>query len=128
MTDDHDHHGVAATAAPVHGGDGSEDVGRRDARRADPLQLGGQHVEQHLGIRLAVEVAALLAREDVGQLGGIGQVAVVRQTDPVGRVDVEGLGLRGAVATGRRIAHMADADIAAQLEHVVLLEHVAHQA
>ena len=52
----------------------------------------------------------------------------MRQADAVGGVDVEGLRLGGAVAAGGRVAHVADADVALQLEHVVLLEDIAHQA
>ena len=52
----------------------------------------------------------------------------MRQADAVGRIDVEGLRLGGAVAAGGRIAHVADADVALQLEHVMLLEDIAHQA
>ena len=52
----------------------------------------------------------------------------MREADAVGRVDVERLRLGRAVAAGRRVAHVADADVALQLQHVPLLEHVAHQA
>ena len=58
----------------------------------------------------------------------VGQVAVVREADAVRRIDVERLRLGGAVAAGRRVAHVADADVALELQHVPLLEHVAHQA
>ena len=47
--------------------------------------------------------------------------------EPIGRIHIERLRLGGAVATGRRIAHMADADITPQLEHVLLAEDIAHQ-
>ena len=63
-----------------------------------------------------------------GQLARIGQIAVVRQADAVGRIDVERLRFGGAVAAGGRITHVADADVAPELEHVLLLEHIAHQA
>ena len=128
VADHHDHHGVAATAAPVHGTGRGKDIGRRHALGADSLQLGRQHVEQHFRIGFAVEVPAFLARQHVGQLGGVGQIAVVRQADAVGRIDVKRLHFGGAVTTRGRIADMADARVAAQLEHVMLLEDIAHQA
>ena len=128
VADHHHHHRVAAAAAPVHRAGGRENVGRRHALRANALQLRGQHVEQHFGIGLAVEVAPLFAREHFGQFRGIGEVAVVAQADAVGSIDVERLGLGGAVAAGGRVADMPDSRVAAQFEHVVLLEHVAHQA
>src|SRR5262249_15346292 len=74
-----------------------------------------------------VQVAAVFAGEDLGELGGVGEVAVVTEADAVGGVDVEGLCLRGAVATGGRVAHVPEAHVALELDHVVLLEHVAYQ-
>jgi hypothetical protein len=49
-----------------------EDVGRGDARRADALQLGGEHVEEHLGVGARVQVPAILAHQNLGQLAGVG--------------------------------------------------------
>jgi hypothetical protein len=126
--DDHGHDGITAAAAAINRIQGREHVRRRDARRADPLQLGSKHIQQHLRIGRGVEMAAVLAADDLGELRGVGQIAVVGETDAVGRVHVERLGLGDAVATGGGIADMPDADIAFQLEHVLLLEHIAHQA
>jgi len=70
----------------------------------------------------------VLMDEDGGQLRGVGEIAVMRKTNAVGRIDVERLGFGGAVAACGRIAHMADADVALQLHHVMLLKDVAHQA
>ncbi len=39
----------------------------------------------------------------------------------------ERLGIVGAVGSCRRIPHMSDADVALELQHVLLLEHIAHQ-
>jgi hypothetical protein len=127
VADHHRHYGITAAAAAIHGACGREDVRRCDTRRADPLQLGGEYVQQHFGVRLGVEVAPILARDHFGELRGIGQIAVVGQTDAVGRIDVKGLGLGRVVTAGSRITHMAYADMAAQLEHVMLFEDIAHQ-
>ena len=70
----------------------------------------------------------ILADEHLGQLGGVGEVAVVREADAVRRIDVERLRLGRAVAARRRIADVPDADVALELQHVPLLEHVADQA
>jgi hypothetical protein len=83
---------------------------QRHVARAAALQLVRQHVEQHLGVALGVDVAAV----DVEQLGlqrvGVGQVAVVHQHDAEGRVHVERLRLFFAVGiAGRRVAHLAQA-------------------
>ncbi len=128
IADQHGDHGVAAAAAPVDRAGGREDVGRRHARRTHALQLGSEHVQQHFGIGLGIQVAAILAHQHFGQLGGVRQVAVVRQADAVGCIHIKGLGLGGTVAARGGIAHVADADRAPQFQHVVLLEHVAHQA
>src|ERR1700733_9330185 len=128
VADDHGDHRVAAAAAAVERRQRREHVRRRDARRADALQLGGEHVQQHLRIGGGVQVAPVFADQDLGELHGIGEVAVVAEADAVGRIDVEGLRLGGTVAAGGRVTHVADADVALELEHVMLLEHVAHQA
>ena len=73
-------------------------------------------------------MAPVLADQYFRELGGIGEVAVVAETDAVRRVDVERLRLRGTVAPGGGVAHVTDAHVTFELEHVVLLEHVAHQA
>ena len=62
------------------------------------------------------------------QLAGIGQIAVVPEADAVRRIDVEGLRILRAVGAGGGIANMADADVALELEHVLLLKHIAYQA
>ena len=86
-------------------GDRREDVRRRRARaRADALQLVREHVEQHFGVGAGVDVAPVVADQHFRELGGVGQVAVVREADAVRRVDVERLRLGGGVAAGGRIA------------------------
>jgi hypothetical protein len=127
VTEHHGDHCVAAPDAPVHRAHGREDVGRGGAGRAEALQLAREHVEQHFGVGRRVEVAAVLALQHVGELARIGQVAVVRQAQAVGRVHVERLRLGRAVAAGRGVAHVADAGVALELQHVALLEHVAHE-
>ena len=88
-----------------------------------------EHVEQHFAVRVGVDVAQVLPEHRLFQLGSVGQVAVVRQHDAVGRVDVERLCF-GQVAgrAGGRITHMPDPGIADQGAHVAGAEHVAHHA
>ena len=114
VTDDHGHDCVTATAPAIHCARSSEDVGRRHARGAHALQFRGKHVQQHLGIGLAVQVTPILTDQHLGELGGIGQVAVVREADAVGRVHVERLRLGSAVTAGGRVAHVADTLITQQ--------------
>ena len=61
VADDHRDDGITAAATAIHGAHRREDVGGRDPRRADALQLRGEHVEQHFGIGAGVEVAAVFA-------------------------------------------------------------------
>ena len=82
----------------------------------------------YMAPKSAHEAAAILADQNLGELGGVGEVAVVAEADAVRSVDVEGLRLRGAVAAGRRVTHVADADVTLELEHVVLLEDIAHES
>ncbi len=70
---------------------------------------------------------AILADDDFGQLGGVGQIPVVRQADAIRRVHIKRLSLGGAVASGGGIAHVTDAGVAFELQHVLLLKDVADQ-
>ncbi|MCY1534962.1 hypothetical protein D9M68_703470 [compost metagenome] len=125
---DHRHHGVAALAALMHAGNGSEHVFLGGLQLAAVGQFVGEHVEQHFRVGVGVHVAQVGLVDLLGQLLDVGQVAVVRQGDAVGRVDVERLGLGGTGRTRGGIAHMADAHAADQALHVALLEDVADQA
>ena len=69
---------------------------------------------------LGVEVPAVFAFDHFAELASVGEIAVVREADAVRRVHIERLRFGGAVAPGGRIAHVADADVALELEHVVL--------
>src|SRR5439155_21145407 len=97
VADDHRHHGVAAAATAVQGVERGKHVRGRDAHGPDPLQLGGEHVQQHLRVGGGVEVAPVLADQDLGELGRVGEIAVVPEADAVGRVHVERLRFGGAV-------------------------------
>ncbi|MCY1389796.1 hypothetical protein D9M71_46000 [compost metagenome] len=125
---DHRHHGITALAAFVHTGNGGEHIFLGGLQLAAVGQLVGEYVEQHFRVGVGVHVAQIGFVDFLGQLLDVGQVAVVRQGDAVGRVDVERLGLGGTGRTRGGIAHMADAHAADQALHVALLEDVADQA
>src|ERR1700733_1083467 len=72
-------------------------------------------------------MTSILPDQHFGELGRVGQVAVVRQAYAVGRIHVKGLRLGSAVAAGGRITHVADALVTLQREHVLLFEYIAHQ-
>ncbi len=72
-------------------------------------------------------MTAVLADQHIRQFQRIGQIAVMGQADAVRRIHVEGLRLGCAIGARGGIAHMADAHVAAQFQHVVLLEGIAHQ-
>ena len=129
VTGDHRHHGIGATAAPVHAGHRLENGFRVElvpGRRR--LQLMRQDIEQHLGIGIGVDVAQILQKHVALQLLGVGEVAVMRQHDAEGRIDVKRLRLGGIVGgAGRRVTAMADPPIALQIAHVAGAKHIAHQ-
>ena len=123
-------HRIRAADPPVHRAHRVEHrVGRqRQVARGD-LELVRQHVEQHLGVALRVDVAAVDVEQLLLQHRGIRQVAVVHQHDAVRRVDVERLRLLLAVGVaGGRIAHLAEPDRAGQPAHVAGAKDVAHHA
>ena len=124
------HHGVRALDALVYAAHGGKHVGGRQRQATSGFfQLVGQHVEQHFGVAVGVDVAVVGGKQLGFQLGGIGQVAVVRQDQAKRRVDVKRLGLVFAVGVARRrVAHLAQADIARQGAHVARAKHVAHHA
>ncbi|MNG92921.1 hypothetical protein D3C79_518680 [compost metagenome] len=125
---DHRHHRVTADTAAVHVGNRSEHVFFGRLQLATHRQLMGEHVQQHFRVGVGVDVAQVGLVDLLGQLLDVGQVAVVRQGDAIGRVDVERLGLGRGRAARRRVAHVADTHVTDQALHVALLEHVTHQA
>ena len=99
----------------------------RMMRRA--LELERQHVEQHLGIRVGVDVAEIELEELALQRLAVRQVAVVRERDAERRIDVERLRFElRRCAAGGRIAAVADAEIADEVAHVARAEDVAYVA
>ena len=88
-----------------------------------------QNVQQHFGIGTGIHMAQVFVAHALIQLVGIGQVAVVRQHDAERGADIKRLSLsRAARIACRRIAYMADADMAGQLAHIAGAEHFAHHA
>ena len=55
-----------------------------DAQLALTLQLMGEDVEQDLGIGIGVDVTQILHEHLPLEVFCVGQIAVVRQADPVG--------------------------------------------
>ena len=128
VADDHRDDGVAARAALVERLDGVEDLLRLEPVARVLAELVREHVEQHFGVGIRVEVAVILLLDEAFELVGVDEVAVVRETDAVRRVHVERLRLGNRRAAGRRITDVPEADVTAELEHVPLLEHVADEA
>ena len=76
----------------------------------------------------AVGVVAAPAVDEVAQLGGVGEVAVVGQRDRAAGVAAEGgLGVLPGRAAGRGVAAVADREVAAQRRERALVEHLGHQ-
>ena len=97
---------------------GSTSVAASSMRSA---AVGGQQRGDDLRVRRRAERDALLAQLVV-QLDGVDEVAVVaeRQLAAVGAV--HGLGVVPAVGAGRRVADVADGDVAAQRAQLLLVE------
>ncbi len=112
----------------MHAGNGFKDVILIGLQLTLGLQLVGKHVEQHLGVRVGVDMTQVGFEKLFAELVRVGQVAVVGQGNTVGRVHIERLGERRARAARRRIAHVADTDIAHQPLHMTGPENVFHQA
>ena len=125
---DHRHRGVGALAPLVNPAQRFEHVLGVRFQRPDLVQFVGEHVQQDLGVRIRIDVAQV-AREHVRlELPGVREVAVVREADAVGCVDVHGLRLRSTRRASRRVADVADPHVPPQPLHVALLEDLAHQA
>ena len=91
-------------------------------------ELLGEDVEDALDVVVGVEEAMVFLEEGLFELGVVHDVAVVGHDDPEGRVDLEGLGVLAPAAADRRIAGMADADVAAQALGVLGGEDVPDEA
>ena len=113
----------------MHGRDGIEYAfGVEALRLRDARDFRGKHVEEHFGVARRVDVTAIRFVEFLRKFGGVRQVAVVREHDPVGSVHVERLGfLVRARATLGRVTHLTDPDIAREVAHVARAKHVAHE-
>jgi hypothetical protein len=91
-------------------------------------ELVREHVQQDLGVRVRVQVAMIVLLDEAFQLVGVHEVAVVREADAVGRVHVERLRFGKTRAARGRIAHVPQAHVTGELDHVPLEKHVADQA
>ena len=88
-----------------------------------------QHVDQHFGIRLGIDVAVIDIEQFTLERHRVDQVAVVRQHQAERRVDVKRLRFLLALGIARGgVAHLADAIVARQRPHIAGAEHIAHHA
>ncbi len=128
VADDHRDDGVAARAALVQRLDGIEDLLRVQAVRRVLAELVREYVQEHFRVGVGIEVAVVLLLDETFELIRVDEIAVVGKTNAEGRVHVERLSFREAGAARRRIAHVTEAYVAGELQHVPLEEHVADQA
>ena len=112
----------------MHGGNRPENIVGLGFKLAQLLELVGEHVKQHFGIRIGVQMTQVGAENFGAQLGGIGQVAVMCQGYTVGRIDVKGLGQCSTGTALGGVANMAKAKGAEQLGHVLAAKDVPDQA
>ena len=123
-------HGIRAAQAQVRGCHcGKQGLGAPGTVLAGAADLVRQHVEQHLGVAVGVDVAVVALNHVAPQGLRVGQVAIVRHHDAKGRVDVKGLRLFLAVGVaGRGVAHLPQAVVARQGAHIARAKDIAHHA
>jgi hypothetical protein len=73
----------------------------------------GKYIEQDLRIRCRIQVTTVTMYDQLLEIFGIDQIAVMPEANAIRRVDVKRLRFEQACATGRRITNMTDTDIAA---------------
>ena len=55
------------------------------------MQFVGENIQQYFGIGVGAQMAPILHREVLSKLFVIGQIAIVRQANPIRRIDVKRL-------------------------------------
>ena len=87
-----------------------------------------EHVEQNLGVTVGIDVPPIAQKHFLLQFSAVDEVAVMRQQQPEGCVDVERLRLfRIRSAARSRIAHMRDPGHTGQRTHVPGPKHITNQ-
>ena len=127
VVDDHGHDRVGARTTPVHRLHGTQNGVGRQLVQAQSTQFMGEYVQQDFGIRVCIQMSAVMGDDQPCQLVGVDQIAVVSQGNSVGRIDIERLRLCHARRTRGWISNMPEPDLAPQTHHVVLLENIADQ-
>ena len=109
MASDQGNHRIRATNPQVHLTHRCKHIGRIQRQTARGfVDFVRQHIEQHLGVALGVDVAVVGAEQLCLEGLRIGQVAVVHQHNAKRGVDIKGLGLFVAVGVASgRVAHLA---------------------
>ena len=106
--------------------DASHHVG--DALRPGVAGREGEDAGDDLGVGRGGELVALLLQVGAQRLG-VDEVAVVAEGDlAVGAGDAERLGVLQAAGAGRRVAVVADGDVAAEVTEVLFVEDLGDEA
>ena len=127
VTDNHRHAGVSATDLAVSRGNSGEDVIGFQRIMAEVVEFAGEDIQQDLGIRSGVDVAALLFEQFLTQFVRIGQVTVVGKRNAIRGVDVERLRLRRAGAASGWVTHVANPHVALHTLHMASFKDIADQ-
>ena len=80
-------------------------------------QLVSEDVEHEFTVTVGVDVTVSLKIQMPLQLRGVDQVAIVGQTDTIGTVDVEWLGLSVGTATGRGVSQVTNSHESREVSH-----------
>ena len=105
----HRNHRVGTANAPMHATHRLKHIFRLEGEATGGgLEFVGQHVEQHLGVAVGVDVPVIDTEQLATQFLRIGEVAVVHQHQAERRIDVKGLCLfLTESVTGGRVAHLS---------------------
>ena len=121
---------VRAFDAPVDIAYRFKQMGRLQGHAAcGAFDFMGQHIEQHFGVALGVDMPVVHGKQLVLERLRIGQIAVVHQHNAKGRIDIKRLGLflAKSIACGR-IAHLAQATVTRQRAHVAGAKYIFDHA
>ena len=95
-------------AAAVHALQSRKDVLLVDSGLSSLIEFAGKDVQHQLAVTVGVDVSVSLLVKELAQLGSIDEVAIVREDNSVGAVDVKRLGFRRRACASRGVSQVAD--------------------
>ena len=128
VTGYHSYRRIGTTATFVHPGNGLEYSIHIHPQPDVFLQLMRKYIQKYFGIGVGINLPQVLLKQFLFQFICIGEIAVMRQADAIGRIDIKWLCLSRTLASGCRVTYMTDTHIALQASHVAGVKNITHQA